>query len=151
MELAFLLFQQYSISLWGFQYFFDMYLMFLKGFAIDENIIKVGCTEHIKVVTDAIVDKMLEGGWRVGEAERHYRIFEMLVTHTEGCFLFLPLSHSYLFIPFAKIEFGIPLGFGEVVESFPYKRQRVAVFYGKFIKAPIIDAERECSIGLLNK
>jgi hypothetical protein len=126
-----------------------MYLIFLEGVAVDENIVKVGCTEHVQVVTNAIVDKVLEGGWGVGEAERHYRIFEMPVTRTKGCFPFFTLSHLDLVIPLAKVKFGVPLGFGEAVESFPYRWQRVVIFYGKFIEATIIDAEMECSIAFL--
>jgi hypothetical protein len=75
----------------------------------------------------------------------------MPVTRTKSCFPFFTLSYSDLIIPLTKVEFGVPIGFGEAVESFPDERQRIAVFYSKFIKATIIDAETECSISLFNK
>jgi hypothetical protein len=75
----------------------------------------------------------------------------MPVTCTKGCFPFFTLSHSDLIVPLAKVKFGVSRGFGNAVESFPDKRQWVAVFYGKFIEATIIDAETACSTGLFNK
>jgi hypothetical protein len=75
-----------------------MELMFFEGVTVDENIVKVGCTEHIKVVTDAIVNKVLEGGWRIGKAERHHCISEIPVTCTKGCFpFFTPAIRIWLY------------------------------------------------------
>jgi hypothetical protein len=151
MKCAFLWFQQYSISLYGFQDLFNIHLMLLKGVAVNENIVKGGCTEHIKVVTDAIVNKVLEGGLRIDKAERHHRIFEMPVTCAKDCFPFFTLSYSDLVILLAKVKFGVPFVFGEAVESLPDERQRVAVLDGKFIEATIIDGETEFSISLFKK
>jgi hypothetical protein len=46
-----------------------VYLIFFEGVDIAKNIVKVGCTEHVKVVKDAVIDKVLEGGWHIGKAE----------------------------------------------------------------------------------
>ena len=74
--------------------------------AVDEDVIEIDNDEDVQVGPERIIDEALEGGWGVGQAERHHEVFELAVPGTKCCFPLMPLCDSNEVVTVLEIDFG---------------------------------------------
>jgi hypothetical protein len=67
--------------------------VFLQGVQIDQDVIQVTDDEFVHHITEVVVHQVLEACRCVGQAKRHYEVFEKPVTCSESCFPFFALSN----------------------------------------------------------
>jgi len=70
-----------------------VFLVFLQGAAVYQDVVEVGSAEVVQEGSEYVVDKSLEVGGRIREAEGHDQRLEESVTGPEGSLLFLPSGH----------------------------------------------------------
>lgn len=121
----------------------NMNLRFLKGSAVDQNVVKVSRAEFMKEGLQEVVDEMLQVCGGVGESKGHNQGFEESIYSTKPCLLFLPLWHANKLGSPWQVESCVILRLGPLVHCFADERQRVAVFDGSLVEPTIIDTKAQ--------
>src|SRR3954451_15861605 len=106
---------------------------------IDQDIVEVNYNAVVEERTENIVDKTLESGRGVGEAERHHCELVMTVARAKGRLWHIFILNADLVVARAKIEFGKYFGALDSVEDLIYARERVPILDGQFVQYSIVN------------
>src|SRR3954447_8802552 len=118
---------------------------------IDQDIVEVNYNVVVEERTEDVVDKTLEGGRGVGEAERHYCEFVMTIARAKGRLWNILILDADLVVARAKVEFGEYFGALDSIKDLIYARKRVPIFDGQFVQCSIVDTHPQDSVFLFNK
>lgn len=97
-----------------------------------------------------IIHERLERSWRVGETERHYEKFEVVVVGSEGCLLNVGGVHVHLMVPQAQVYLGEELGAMELIEELVDHWDQELVLGHLIVERPVVDAEMPVHVCLLD-
>ena len=125
--------------------------VFRAGVGVDEDVVEVDDAEDVEVLAEGVVHEVLEGCRSVGEAEGHDGVFEVAVAASEGGLPFVSRGDPNEVVRAAEIGFGEEPSLGEAIEGFRDEWERVAVLEGKFVESPVVDAQPEGAVLLLDK
>src|SRR3954467_9252964 len=111
-----------------------MVVMGIEVRTIDQDIVEINYNAVVKERTEDVVDKTLEGGRGVGEAERHYRELVITVARTKGRLWHVFILDADLVVARAKVEFGKYFGALDSIKDLIYARERVPILDGQFVQ-----------------
>jgi hypothetical protein len=131
--------------------FLDLALMICHVFGVDEDVVEVDDDTDVKHVAENVVHEVLECGWRIGEAERHDKVFEMTVAGAESGFPFIAFFDAEKVVTRSQIKFGEVFGSLESIHDLVRERKRVAILDGDGVETPVVHAEAERSVLFLDE
>jgi hypothetical protein len=116
-----------------------MFLVFFKSIAVNEGIIKVYSTKSVKIGSENIIDKMLEGYWGIGETKWHNQRLEKAISGLEGSLLFLPFCYLNEVIGPINVQFHKPHCPRQVHDGILHEGKWIAVLDYPLINSPVVD------------
>jgi hypothetical protein len=76
----------------------------------DQNVIKVGNTGMIPILSQDMVDKILKRGQSVAQTKGHQDVFVVAIASPEDCLPFVALFHTDMGKGISKVNNGEDLG-----------------------------------------
>jgi hypothetical protein len=111
------------------QYAANKFSMLLDGaFAVDEYVVKIANHTVAEEGTHDIVHHSLKHGRRVAEANRHNKVLVVAEGAAERGFPFIALAYANEVVSGLQIQFGEPIGPGDLLGKLVHNRQWRAVF-----------------------
>ena len=99
------------------EHFTDMVTMEIGIIGVDEDVVQVHEDANIEEVAKNVVHELLEGGWRIGESERHYIPFKGAIASPECGFLFVTFVDSDKMVGVLEINVGEQSCFMQAVQE----------------------------------
>jgi hypothetical protein len=129
----------------------DLALMISHVFGVDKDVVEVDDDTDVEHIAEDVVHEVLECGWRISEAERHDKVFEMTVAGAEGGFPLIAFFDAEKVITRSQIELGEVFGSLEPIHDLVREGKRVAVLDGDGVETPVVHAEAERSVLFLDE
>src|SRR3954451_5669945 len=123
----------------------------IKVRTVDQDIVEINYNAVVEERAEDVVDKTLEGGRGIGEAERHYCELVMTVARTKGRLWHILILDADLMVARAKVEFRKYFGTLDSIKDLIYMRERVPILDGQFVQCLIVDTHSQASVFLFNK
>src|SRR4051812_30082516 len=115
-----------------------MMIVGLKVRTIDQDVVEVNYNAVVKKRVENIIDKSLECGRDVGEAERYHSKFVVTVACTKSRLWYVFVLDMDLVIAGAEVEFREYLCALNSVKDLINTKERVLIFDGQFVQCPIV-------------
>lgn len=88
-----------------------MQARFFQLVGVDEDVFDLGSAEDFQVLSQSVVNEVLEVRGSVGETEWHYQVCEMAEARSEGSLPFLPLRHLHQLVASSEVQLCYHLAF----------------------------------------
>ena len=125
--------------------------MVLFILAVDEDVINVDNDKLVKVGSEDILHKSLEGSWGIGETKRHDSELIMTIVGPEGSFLHIIWMNADLIISPMKINLREYLGMVESVQEVINQGNGELILDGDLVQCLIVNAYVQASILFLHE
>src|SRR3954469_14490804 len=95
---------------------------------IDQDVVEINYNVVVEERTEDIIDKALEGGRGIGEAEGHHCELVMTVACAEGRLWHVFILNTDLVVTRAKVEFGEYSCALDTIKDLIDARERIPIF-----------------------
>ena len=92
------------------------------------------------MLTENIVDVVLEGSWRVGQAKRHDEELEGIIAAAKSSLPFVTRLDTKEMVSAAQVNLGKDLSAGKALEQEVDWRNGVLVLAGAHVELTVVDA-----------
>ena len=148
-ELTLLCLDPEMVSAEAFQHLLDVLEVLLHVVRVDQDVVKVDDDTLVDEVVHNLVDEVLEGGGRVGEAERHDEVFVQAARGSERRFPLIARTDAYQVIRRPQVDLGEDLPALEPIEDVVDVGDRMAPLDGAAIDLAVVDDGTDLSFILL--
>src|SRR5205814_7302064 len=125
-----------------------MLFMFKFIVRVDHDVIKVGCTEVIKIVKEHIIHVSLVSSRPICESKWNYLVLVAAISGPECSKVLQGRVYAYTVKCLANVELGKDLSLADLSQSLIKQWEWVTVLAGCGIQLTVVNTEAESSIGL---